>query len=96
MSEVQIGPCGITQDEKNRILRPGKAKFLNSAKRNPQAFMREMGRKELHNYTPTHPIKLQSYYYCPPEADWKVINESNEYGSPYLHWRKRYNTGVPP
>ena len=62
IEKYSIGPEGISQDEKNSILRPNKVKFLNSAKRNPQKFMNDLAQCKLKNYISENSFITPTYY----------------------------------
>ena len=62
VEKYSIGPEGISQDEKNSILRPNKVKFLNSAKRNPQKFMNDLARCKLKGFVSERKFITPMYY----------------------------------
>ena len=82
--EKNIGPQGVTQDEKNSILRPTKVKFLNSVKRNPQKFMRDLAQQRLKTYQNPKSFRYHHYY----------AFSSDKNG--YTTLTRRINLEVPP
>ena len=58
--------------------------------------MRELGRQKLRNYPEQFPMRHHSYYYCPNDLDWRLKKAGKNLGSPYFHWRKKLNLGIPP
>ena len=92
--EYHVGPQGLTQDLKNRILRPNKKKFLKSEQARPQEVMDQGGRRVLHDYQPPRSFNYQKYFkYYSDLGPWDEIDPCS---GRFKNWVEVINYGVPP
>ena len=83
---------GLTQDEVNRVLRPGKRRFGRSTKRDPISYMHHVAHHELSRYRDPNRYRYHFYWAWKPElGPWQ-----EERGGRYCNWELRINRAIPP
>ena len=74
MGHIYLHPSGLTYDNVNAILRPGKRRFGSARHPNPRKFMISEGKRLFGKYQNPTIFKYENYVFWDSEGSWTSVD----------------------